>query len=45
MFARVTTYELSLGNGPEAIESFKPAIERIRELEVGIHAGSAVDTS
>ena len=33
MFARVTTYELPLGGASEAVESFQPAIERIRELD------------
>lgn len=33
MFARVTTYELELGRASKAVESFQPAIERIRELD------------
>ena len=33
MFARVTTYELQEGRASESIEQFRPAIDRVRELD------------
>ena len=38
MFARVTTYELEEGRASESIDVFRPAIDRVRDLDGFVEA-------